>query len=92
MRYFLMCSFFQGNAAEFSSAIYSDLRDAELYIKKYSLSGCLTKMPLNISLYEWAIDSGFFLPKNELQKSPKFIQRFTSAYTEHYHYLNGNKR
>jgi hypothetical protein len=30
-----------------------------------------------------------FEPKKDYQKTSTFIQQFTSAYLEHYHYVNG---
>jgi len=83
---------FHGNDATLCSAIFTDLEKAEMWIKKYSLSGILTKMPINRSIYDWAIETGTFIPKSELQQTPKFIQRFTSAYLEHCHYENGEEQ
>jgi hypothetical protein len=82
---------FHGNEAQFCSGVYEELKQAETFIKKYSLSGILTKMPLNKSVYEWTIEKGFFEPKRDYQHSSKFIQNFTSAYLEHYHYQNGKR-
>lgn len=82
---------FHGEKAEFCSAIYSELEQAEDFIKKYSLSGTLTNMPLDKSIYEWVIEKGFFKPTKDYQHNNKFIQRFTSTYLEHYHYKNGKR-
>jgi hypothetical protein len=80
---------FQGDGGRSASAIFSDKLKAEAWISKYALSGMLEKMPVDKSTYDWAIKSGKFTPKKEYQKSAAFIQRFASAYLEHYHYENG---
>ena len=45
-----------------------------MWIKKYALSGVLSKMPVNQSVYDWAVETGMFTPKSEYQQTPKFIQ------------------
>ena len=34
---------------------------------------------------------GHFAPKRDDQRTPQFIQRFSSATQEHYHYEDGHK-
>jgi len=80
---------FHGEGAMFSTAVFTDLKKAEMWIKKHSLSGVLTRMPLNQGVYDWATETNMFTPKSELQQTPTFIQRFTSAYLQHFHYENG---
>lgn len=80
---------FQGEGADCCNAVYEKKSDAEIYIKKFSLSGLLVKMPLNVSVYQWVIDCGYFSPTREYMTKPHFIQTFNSAYLEHYHYSNG---
>ena len=80
---------FHGEGAMLSTAVFTDLEKAEEWIKKHSLSGVLTKMPLNQSVYDWAVETEMFTPKSEFHQKPVFIQQFTSAYLEHYHYENG---
>ncbi|OCG17922.1 hypothetical protein A9G09_01045 [Gilliamella sp. wkB292] len=82
---------FHGHEADFCSGVYSELEQAENFIKKNLLSGVLTKMPLNKSVYEWTTENGFFEPKTDYQHSSKFIQKFTSAYLEHHHYQDGER-
>jgi len=83
---------FHGNGATLCTAAFSDFEKAGMWIKKYALSGVLTKMPVNQSIYDWAVEIGKFTPKSKLQQTPKFIQRFTSAYLEHYHFENGEEQ
>lgn len=73
------------------SALFSSRENAEELIRKYSLSGVLTRMPLDKSIYDWAVECDFFTPRREEQKTNTFIQKFTSAYLEHSHYKNGSR-
>ena len=82
---------FHGNDATLCTATFTDFGKARIWIKKYALSGVLTKMPVNQSIYDWAVEAGKFTPKSEYQQTSKFIQRFTSAYLEHYHFENGEE-
>ena len=80
---------FHGCGGTLSSAIFSDKLKAESWISQYSLSGILTKMPVDKSIYNWAIETEMFIPKKDYQKGSKFIQQFISAYLEHFHYKDG---
>ncbi|MCI9054119.1 MAG: hypothetical protein HFJ87_03105 [Muribaculaceae bacterium] len=80
---------FQGENALGVSGIYTSRETAELFIRKHSLSGILQKIPLNTSIYEWSIAMGYFVPSKEYMKSTGFIQQFSSAYLEHYHFRDG---
>ena len=73
------------------SAVFSSHTLAEAWITGQKLSGVLTKYPLDISVYEWAIQNTSFKPKNLDQMEPRFIERFSSAYQEHYHYEAGQR-
>lgn len=80
---------FHGDNADFCSAVFSDKEKAKTWINKYSLNGILTQMPINKDIYNWAIESGFFSPSREYQKTEVFIQKFTSAYLNHHHFVDG---
>jgi hypothetical protein len=80
---------FHGEGARFSSAVFESKELAEDWIVRYGVSGVLTKMPVNIGVYDWAVANDYFLPKYPSQKSPEFIQGFSSAYLEHFHYVSG---
>jgi hypothetical protein len=82
---------FHGVRGGFSSAVFSNKLKAEKWISKYSLSGTLTKMPVDIGVYDWAIENGKFNPKRDDQKSSAFIQQFTSGSLEHHHYVEGER-
>jgi hypothetical protein len=80
---------FNGNNSSFPSGIFSTRELAENFIIEYKLSGVLTLYPLDQSVYDWAISNNFFSIKKDDEKTPKFIQRFSSASQEHFHYENG---
>lgn len=73
----------------FPGGVFLDRTTAEGWIRKYLLSGTLTKYPLNISVYDWAVDTGIYRPKKDSEISSAFIGAFTSASQEHYHYESG---
>lgn len=80
---------FCGNSSRFPSAIFTVRENAEAWIKSNKLTGVLTCYPLNISVYEWAIEEEYFVPKKAHESTPQFMQNFSSASQEHYHYLEG---
>ena len=77
---------FNGARNHFPSAVFTELHLAEAWIQKYQLEGTLTAYPLNISVYDWAIEKKHFTPKKEAHSSPYFIANFSSATQEHYHF------
>lgn len=81
---------FNGANAKFPSAVFAIKEDALDWIKKYGLTGVLTKYPVGISAYEWAIESGNFKVKSERDSTPEFIGKFSSAAQEHMHFENGD--
>ena len=81
---------FNGENSRFPSGVFEDKYTAEEWIKKYELSGVLTKYPVGISVYDWAIESGSFKVKSEKDSRPEFIGKFSSAAQEHWHYENGS--
>lgn len=80
---------FNGSNSRFCSGVFSSRKNAEDWIKKNKLSGLLTLYPIDEGAYEWAINHNFFSPSKDSEKTPEFIQKFTSASQEHYHYENG---
>jgi hypothetical protein len=77
---------FNGNRNHFPSAVFTERLLAEEWIQKNQLEGTLTAYPLNVSVYDWLIEEGYFTPKKEEQKSPDSIANFSSAHQEHYHF------
>ena len=78
---------FNGDNAKLPSGVFSDLQKAEEWIKKNNLAGILTRYPIDIGAYDWAIKKGYFKTKGDPSKmTSQFIQGFTSASLEHNHY------
>jgi hypothetical protein len=80
---------FHGAESRYTSAVFTERAIAEAWIFENALSGMLTKYPLNVGIYDWAIQNGYFTPKKEAHTSPDFIGKFTTASQEHFHYENG---
>lgn len=80
---------FIGHGGTFPAAVFSDQAKADAWIARHRLSGTLTAYPVDEPIYEWAIERGFFEPKRPDQSQARFIQRFSSASLEHFHYEDG---
>ncbi len=80
---------FIGEGSNFPSGIFTTLLNAKEWIEKHSLNGILNKYPVDMGVYNWAIKENFFTIRNEYQKESKFIQRFTCASMEHFHFEDG---
>jgi hypothetical protein len=77
---------FHGMGGKFTSGVFTTREKAEAWIGKHVLTGVLTRYPLDISAYDWALETGAFRVKKPEQTSAEFIQKFTSGGQEHYHY------
>lgn len=80
---------FNGVNGRFPSAVFYSFDDAKKWIFDNKLSGVLTEYPVGISVYEWAINNGNFKIKSERDESPEFIQKFSSASQNHFHFERG---
>ncbi|AKK07279.1 hypothetical protein CMUST_14950 [Corynebacterium mustelae] len=80
---------FQGERASFPSAIFSSKKSAVQWIEQHNVSGMLSKYPLDVSVYEWSIASGFFKPRKDDHRTSEFIQSFSSACVEDSQYIDG---
>lgn len=80
---------FSGAGSRFSSGAFVDKNAAMMWISKHKLSGVLTQYPLGQGVYDWAIENELFEIKKEHESSPEFIQKFTCAVQEHYHFEDG---
>ncbi|MEO9635548.1 MAG: hypothetical protein ABJF89_10100 [Parasphingorhabdus sp.] len=80
---------FHGQDADFASAVFAKRADAETWINENHFSGVLTIYPVDKPIYDWAVEKEFFRPDLDHPKTGKFIQNFTSASQEHFHYENG---
>lgn len=77
---------FNGARSIFPGGVFTSREMAEKWILKNNLIGTLTRYPLDSAIYDYAIENGWFQPKEPRHSEPEFIQRFTSASQEHYHY------
>ena len=56
---------FNGNGGTFPAGVFTTKEEAEVWIAANKLSGCLTKYPVGISVYDWVIVQGYWTPKEE---------------------------
>jgi len=82
---------FTGQKSQFPSGVFTQRETAERWIQQHALSGTLTAYPVDVGTYDWAVSAGHFTPKRDDQRSTEFIQRFSSATQEHYHYEHGTR-
>ncbi|AUD01004.1 DUF7710 domain-containing protein [Spirosoma pollinicola] len=80
---------FHGEGGRFSSGVFSSKAKAEYWISQHQLSGMLTLYPLDTGVYDWSLEKGYFEAEKEADPKATFIQRFTTASQEHYHYEDG---
>lgn len=73
----------------FPSAVVSERTVAEAWITRMGTSGTLMRYPVNLGVYAWAVASGLFVPREQSERSPEFIESFSSVHQEHYHYDRG---
>lgn len=77
---------FMGVGGNHPCGVFSSKEKAQAWISKWKVCGTLTAYPLDKSLYEWAVKYGHFTPSLPHHSEPAFVQKFSSAYAEHYHY------
>ena len=77
---------FSGPRNHFPSGVFATREQAEAWIEMHRLEGTLTKYPVGISAYDFAIQQGHFTPRKPEHSSPAFIANFSSATQDHYHY------
>ncbi|WP_433900162.1 DUF7710 domain-containing protein [Sphingobacterium puteale] len=82
---------FHGEGGRFSSGVFTSIEKAEIWIARHKLSGVLTAYPIDEGLYDWALFNDFFNVKKQAQMEANFIQQFTFASQDHYHYENGTR-
>ena len=68
------------------SGVFSTRERAETWISQHRLAGILTKLMVDVSSYDSALDQGLFRVKRPHESSAEFIANFTCAGFEHYHY------
>lgn len=80
---------FHGAGGRFASAVFGSVEAAEAWVVQHGLTGILTEYFLDVAPYEWALAKCYFEPKDDSQKTPDFIQKFTSAHQRHVHFEDG---
>ena len=82
---------FNGSRSAFPSAVFQSKDAAVAWIKEDRLSGTLTQYPVDVPVYDWAIEHGYFKPRRPYQQSPDFIGTFSSASQNHLHFEDGQE-
>ena len=77
---------FVGKNASFPSGVFTSKVNAQEWIIQNRLEGVLTRYPVDIPVYDWAIKRGTFSPRKDKHHYSEFIASFSSASQEHYHY------
>jgi len=77
---------FSGSRNHFPSGVFATREQAETWINAHSLEGTLTKYPVGVSAYDYAVQQGHFEPRKPEHSSAAFIANFSSATQDHYHY------
>ena len=77
---------FHGAGGRFGSGVFASQAQAEAFINRYRLTGVLTKYPVGLGVYDWAVQEKLFRPTKPEHYEAGFIQCFTSASQEHCHY------
>ena len=82
---------FHGSGARFASGVFLSLNKAEDWISNHKLTGVLTGYPIDEGVYDWALKNNYFNIKKASETESAFIQSFTCAGLEHFHFEEGNK-
>lgn len=80
---------FNGKRNGFAGGVFTDVELAKQWIEKHKLTGVLTLYPVNVGVYDWAIENGLFKVKKEHDKATEFIGGFTTASQKHHHFEDG---
>lgn len=80
---------FNGVQPSFPAGVFTTRKNAEAWIRKHSLTGTLTLYPIDVGMYEYAIEKGLFRPKRDEHSTSLFIGRFSGGGIDHFHYEDG---
>ncbi|HDS1836367.1 MULTISPECIES: hypothetical protein [Stenotrophomonas] len=80
---------FHGAGARFAGGVFVSRESGLTWAAKHSLTGVLTRYPLNEGAYDQALRLGTFTPKRPEQREALFIGGFTCASMEHVHVEDG---
>lgn len=82
---------FMGARGWTPAGVFSDYDKAVAWIAEHRLSGYLGKFPVDISVFDWAVQNGFYVPKEARDKDSTAIARFGTAALKHEHYYDGHR-
>jgi hypothetical protein len=80
---------FTGSSNPIPSGVFSSKERAASWITDNRLTGQLTEYPLNISIYDWAIEKGALISGSIEKRGPNYIQGNTYAGQPRYECLDG---
>jgi hypothetical protein len=75
-----------GVQARQPAAVFASLEAGEAWVRQHRLEGMLTWYPLDISVYDWAVERGNFRPSGPHHETAAFRASFSSASQPHHHY------
>lgn len=78
---------FNGNSrdrGELPSGVFLTKENAQKWIEGLGIKGTFTPYPVDISVYDWAIQNQFFTPKIPEHHSREFIAKFILNYYQEY--------
>lgn len=81
---------FTGGKSGFPAGLFRDLEKAEAWIRDHGLSGTLTKYPVDVGLFAWAIDQGLFSPKKDFDRAAMAAD-FTCPSLDQHRYERGRR-
>ncbi|WP_027188574.1 DUF7710 domain-containing protein [Desulfovibrio cuneatus] len=79
---------FTSPGGNFPGGIFDSREEATAWIEKHTLTGTLTKYPVGISAFDFAVRNGWYSPKGN-SHDHKIMETFSCASMEHYHFEDG---
>ena len=80
---------FLGERAHWPSGVFTSRETAVSWIARHRLTGMITQSPVDVGVYDWAVQKGAFRPGTPGHAEPDFIGGFTTAAQEHAHFTDG---
>ena len=80
---------FAGSREHWPSGVFSTREAAVQWIAEHRLTGMITEYPVDVGVYDWAVERGAFRPSKPKHSEPEFIGGFTTAVQEHGHFTDG---
>jgi hypothetical protein len=80
---------FLGERGKWPSGVFSSREAAIAWVSGHQLTGMITKYPVDVGVYDWAVATEAFRPTKPRHSSSEFIGGFTTAAQEHEHFSDG---